>query len=285
VGGVSFIQREIIMKTRLLGSMRAYILTLFVSIAVLVVSISHVHASMVTFQFEGELTRVNNELSSEFAVGDTFKGSYTFDTSIGSGTSLPSLSRYPHVITAMSFVSGGYTASATNGDVDLDLEGFNDYDVFFDPVSGQSVENYLPTTMGLSWSPDQSFRLLRGNNTEEVFLPGEPHFDRNLQIHIREPELAFEGAFADADGNIITDFEAYYRDDPNRPVFDGVGGLNGEQIGLDGSFFLSFINEDQSFSGISGELTSVTVVPIPAAVWLFGTGLGLIGFAKRKKIS
>ena len=35
---------------------------------------------------------------------------------------------------------------------------------------------------------------------------------------------------------------------------------------------------------IHGEITRAPVVPIPAAVWLFGTGLlGLIGVARRKK--
>ena len=32
------------------------------------------------------------------------------------------------------------------------------------------------------------------------------------------------------------------------------------------------------------QILSVSAVPVPAAVWLFGSGLiGLIGFAKRKK--
>jgi len=37
-------------------------------------------------------------------------------------------------------------------------------------------------------------------------------------------------------------------------------------------------------SGNSMHVTSVSAVPVPAAVWLFGSGLiGLAGFAKRKK--
>jgi len=36
----------------------------------------------------------------------------------------------------------------------------------------------------------------------------------------------------------------------------------------------------------SMQLNSITTVPLPAAVWLFGTGLlGLIGFSKRKKLN
>ena len=37
-------------------------------------------------------------------------------------------------------------------------------------------------------------------------------------------------------------------------------------------------------SGNSMHVTSVSTVPVPAAVWLFGSGLlGLVGIARRKK--
>ena len=51
-------------------------------------------------------------------------------------------------------------------------------------------------------------------------------------------------------------------------------------------FFIEEVDEfgDPVFSGY-GILDSVSFVPIPAAVWLFGSGLiGLIGIARRKKI-
>jgi hypothetical protein len=36
-------------------------------------------------------------------------------------------------------------------------------------------------------------------------------------------------------------------------------------------------------SGNSMTVTSITTVPVPAAVWLFGSGLlGLVGMARRK---
>ncbi len=46
------------------------------------------------------------------------------------------------------------------------------------------------------------------------------------------------------------------------------------------------VSDSVSFSNVSGSGCSfdTSVVPIPAAVWLFGSGLlGLIGFSKRKK--
>jgi len=51
-----------------------------------------------------------------------------------------------------------------------------------------------------------------------------------------------------------------------------------------GEYDRSNINFPSDSERLSYELTSMTVVPIPAAIWLFGSGLiGLVGFAKRKK--
>lgn len=57
---------------------------------------------------------------------------------------------------------------------------------------------------------------------------------------------------------------------------------------LEQADYAMFYIEDTDSTGTTylatGFLTSVTVVPIPPAVWLFGSGLiGLIGIARRKK--
>jgi len=56
---------------------------------------------------------------------------------------------------------------------------------------------------------------------------------------------------------------------------------NDMHIRLDGGDMFS-LNLDDDGSG--GFVTTVSAVPVPAAVWLFGSGLiGLVGFARRKK--
>jgi len=81
---------------------------------------------------------------------------------------------------------------------------------------------------------------------------------------------------ADATGfNLFID-NVQYIDEPFRTSTSG------------GSNYLSF--GDQSNTGISDvdlafyQATIGTAVPVPAAVWLFGSGLiGLMGIARRKK--
>jgi len=61
-------------------------------------------------------------------------------------------------------------------------------------------------------------------------------------------------------------------------VDDGIGGsplIDGPFVGLNVNFDIG--------SGHSLTLTNISSVPVPAAVWLFGSGLlGLIGVARRK---
>jgi hypothetical protein len=277
--------------------MRASILMLLASLTVLIISISHVHASMVTFQFEGELTSVDSELSNEFSEGDTFKTSYTFDTTSPATRSSPfidgSIVRIPfasfdNAITAMSFEIRPYSASAvtytaSNGVVRAQFSPPPRYGVFFNQISGHSVEG-APSSMFLSWAPDSSlFGDLFNFDTEEVLLPSNPHFDPNLPIYRSRPLLFFSGGLVDADGNVINTIDLFLENPGQDLFFRQGGGLIDQR---NGRLLFSFVNDDQQETSMRGVLTSITVVPIPAAVWLFGTGLmGLIGFTKRKKLS
>ena len=62
---------------------------------------------------------------------------------------------------------------------------------------------------------------------------------------------------------------------PMAATVNGAGFTDGAFIGFGGYFDIG--------SGNSLHVTSVSAVPVPAAVWLFGSGLlGLIGVARRK---
>ena len=62
---------------------------------------------------------------------------------------------------------------------------------------------------------------------------------------------------------------------------DGVG-LVSFMLGSDGSW--SIFGEAPFDEGSGGQLAAVGAVPVPAAAWLFGSGLiGLMGFVRRRK--
>jgi hypothetical protein len=48
--------------------------------------------------------------------------------------------------------------------------------------------------------------------------------------------------------------------------------------------YLAILSPDNPFAGVSVSAIELQSVPVPAAIWLFGSGLlGLIGIARRKK--
>lgn len=81
---------------------------------------------------------------------------------------------------------------------------------------------------------------------------------------------------------------------PGNPIFSGQGGANGTYIGpyyqltstdWDGNGIAGAAMIDGPFQGFNANF-NVNAVPVPAAMWLFGSGLlGLIGVARRKKKS
>lgn len=280
---MGLILKEIIMKLRLFGSMGASIFTLLTLITILVVSISNVNASMITFRFEGEMDRVDNELSSAFSEGDQFTGTYTFDSDAlpeGDEIVIPGAGgvSFPDAISAMSFTSRSYRASATNGSVFRDIDTSSSKDIFVNisPVLGQSAGRFLPSRFSLTWVPNEFF-----TGSDDRVLT-EPFFDPNLPADVVFFEDFSNGAFFDVDGNQLT--IQLFRENPDQPLFLSDGTLF--EFRGNGSMRFSFVNNDQEEADIFGQLSSVTVVPIPAAVWLFGTGLlGLITFTKRKQLA
>lgn len=78
----------------------------------------------------------------------------------------------------------------------------------------------------------------------------------------------------------VTDFSSF--GEITRLVFDDVGPTGQLPNPSTGDFHSQ--GAGIGYNGFSFDITPVTAVPVPAAVWLFGSGLlGLVGVARRKK--
>jgi len=137
--------------------------TCIILLATMTISITCANAANITFQFKGVVTSVDSalrrtttQIPTGFSLGDTFSGTYTFESNypvIFNGSTFFS---YPGVISAMSFDSNTNSAAstATNGNIYLDAEAGENgyYSAVMPQIAGDSIGNYTPESMGLSWS-------------------------------------------------------------------------------------------------------------------------------------
>jgi hypothetical protein len=155
-------------------------------------------------------------------------------------------------------------------------------------ISGDFVNNSEQNTL---WNTDLASLFLTGAGNRDLFLAGSDFgslfsgYDDNfswgefslasgVSVNIwdgnADPTAAlYVGLFEVGDGlsqldSIFSDYNIYY-----DSLLAGNTYLGGMQYALNGGGFLTPL---------------ASTVPVPPAVWLFGSGLlGLIGIAKRKK--
>jgi hypothetical protein len=265
------------MKFYLLGTMRTCILKQLVLLTVFFISVSGVHAEPITFRYEGTLTDVDAPLQGTFSAGDSFFGTYTFDSdSPGSSDHNDPGDQFltyhfNNAVSAMSFNSGNYKASATTGIITQDVD-FGDgmwlYSVSFDPVSGSPVGDFVLDTMSLSWLLPAKYKFL---DVAEILV--QPRFDPNLPPFENDP---FDDFF-DVDGNLVYSPTEGLVGNPDQPLFffDGTPAPPGN-----GSFAFSFLGSEGQVSSIGGKLDSVTVAINTedglVAHWPLNEGSGVI---------
>lgn len=194
-----------------------------------------VHAASITVAFDGEVRAILSDdssgtFSSNFSVGDTVSGSWTFD-SAATGTPLnPNATWYA---SSFEVTIGSHTFS-----------GSSEYRVF-DNASG-----------------GDGFSVINEDGTY-ITPPGlGPLESRTFFLQfLGMPTSTFSGQSLILDPNAISS------------LYDPLYAPSGLRLdNPDGSYGLLYF-------------TAATSVPVPAAVWLFGSGiLALAGMARRRKL-
>lgn len=225
------------MKIFELTNTKHYLMTLVILLSGLL-GTSHVHANMIKFYFQGVFTSVDQTLSNTFTTGETFSGTYMFDSSTPSEGSF-SVINFSKAIKAMDFLSANYKTTGSQGTIYQDGEANNYYSANIKTIPEETIGNLSPLDMSLSWEES-------GILTNRILI--DPNFD------------------------------------PDKPLYD----YNGDLIPAKNGWFSFRFSDPTNPSGneplsvVHGRLTSVTVIPIPAAVWLFATGL--LGIFKYRKV-
>lgn len=213
----------------------------------------HLYAAIVNISFNGELHAYPEFAGNPFTLGGPVSGSYSYDTSIADTNASAAQGDYPGALTAFS-LDLGYGATA------------------------ELSSNAIITV--LNDSPGDKFRTIFG----QVPTSGPDMVDLTDGIHTATYEVDQMGLeLSSLDGNALSsdalipisplDFQTNnffirYSFKSGDPLVDNYG-----------SQITTFYLQGVALS------VSISTVPVPAAYWLFGSGLiGLVGIARRNKI-
>jgi hypothetical protein len=161
-----------------------------------------------------------------------------------------------------SYSEAGYTVTSnvpegTVIDVNNDVRG--NLGVFYGGTDSQTLvwgENGTVSTISLANDLGKGFRLNSFDASSLVNLTGELTLTGNLVLGGTVNQVVS-----------LNDSLATYN-------FAGLGTLSSLDISFDGSSYFGPFDLDN---------INVTTVPLPAAVWLFGSALGMLGWARRRR--
>ncbi len=250
------------MKFYLFGTMRTCFLLQLVLLAVFFFSAPAIQADIITFQYEGELTSVDAPLEGTFSVGDSYSGTYTFDSDTPVNDSFAYF-EYPNAIIDMSFNSGNFMASANSGDMS---ENYFDretslFSTDFKSISSSSIAGLDLNTMFLSWNApywnaiDGYPSIIDSNPSFNPYSPTPWDTLIKKAIHNLNDPAVLDLNYFDVNGNLVYSYETGVIGNPNQLLFRS----NGTPVS-NGGLFLRFINTQGQNSRVFGTLNSITRV-------------------------
>lgn len=150
-----------------IDSCKSLLTIMILSIGMFDVAVKKADATPITFNFAGNVDSVDSSLSSFFSVGQTLRGSYTFESTTADSDVDPAFGSYGNAVSTLSFTIGTYTATLGVGAGEFAVSnspppptGIGDfYDLTAEPVSGPSVGSDPPKTFGLRVRDDTASAL------------------------------------------------------------------------------------------------------------------------------
>ena len=172
------------------------------------VSVSVVRADLIIYQFEGEITRVDTPLEGPISVGDSFGGTYAFESNTASVITYFYDSGYTELfsnaIKTLDFNSGSYVAVAESGDIRNQYDSSYldaNYSAESNIVDGFSVGGYIlrDITLGVDNYSNLNFS---SNPIHPEYNVNDSFFDYNYPGYMY---LTFEEVGGQNTRNIIGD--------------------------------------------------------------------------------
>lgn len=208
---------------------------------------SNAHAQLVTIQFSGTVNSLSADAAGLVNIGNSFSGSYTYETSTADATASPIEGDYTNAIKALTLSVGGLSFS----------EGVDPTPTFL--TDGISIINN-----GFGMNIDvyaASVDTLSGSN---VGIFSASQFGFNMYL-------------IDPTGTI-------YSNDSLPTSLSLVPFQNPDSNLQPPTLELTVLNNGTRSTFASANISSITTVPVPASFWLFGSGsVGLVTLARRKR--
>jgi hypothetical protein len=204
-----------------------------------------VQAASITIQYTGVVDSVDAALAGQFSVGQVLTGTYTFDSTVAARSGSDSANSVFDALLALSFTIGSYAGSST-GAPEIQVDNFPpDQDRY--GVVARASDGLTGANVGAMKQDAFFLRLDDPTNTAVA----------NALVLPTNPKLG-GGAGEFSIGSFFDIFVEIDPVDPNKPLTATV-------------------------SGTLRTLQVTSEVPLPAALPLFGAGLGLLGLLGRRR--